>query len=199
MRLTARMIAPALLVVVALGATACGGGSGAASSGTGGGSGGATSTTLWTKLKKPLPAGPHPSSIAIEVCAKMAQQEMSAALGETASVSPPTWSPTTHLYACHYRYSGGSFSLSVKELSSWSQTYAYYKAQRSSLGFTGNLGNLGQGAFATKNGSVVVRKDWKVLYVNIDGLPSHFGKPPTSRADVAVTIADVILGCWAGD
>ena len=29
--------------------------------------------------------------------------------------------------------------------------------------------------------------------------PAQFGKPPTSRADVAVTVADVILACWAGD
>jgi hypothetical protein len=46
---------------------------------------------------------------------------------------------------------------------------------------------------------VVVRKDWKVLLVNIAGLPAQFAVPPTNRADVAVTVADVILGCWDGD
>jgi hypothetical protein len=46
---------------------------------------------------------------------------------------------------------------------------------------------------------VVVRKDWKVLLVDSSGLPAQFGVPSTSSGDVAVTVADVILGCWAGD
>jgi hypothetical protein len=131
------------------------------------------------------------------VCAKKAQVEIGDALGERASVSKPTW--VDHTYTCLYHYASGSFTMSVKELSSWSQTLSYFQARRSSLGFTGSLGNLGQGAFSTKNGSVIVRKDWKILDVDIVGLPANFGKPPTSRADVAITIADVILGCWAGD
>ena len=61
------------------------------------------------------------------------------------------------------------------------------------------LGNLGQGAFRTSGGDVVVRKDWKVLVVDISGLPSQFGVPPTSATDVAYTLADLILGCWDGD
>ena len=46
---------------------------------------------------------------------------------------------------------------------------------------------------------MVVRKDWKVLLVDNTGLPPQFGVPPTSSTAVAVTVADVILGCWAGD
>jgi len=46
---------------------------------------------------------------------------------------------------------------------------------------------------------MVVRKDWKVLVVADTGLPAQFGIPPTSAGAVAVTVADVILGCWAGD
>ena len=49
------------------------------------------------------------------------------------------------------------------------------------------------------DGSVVVRKDWKVLLVDDSALPTQFGVPPTSASDIAVTVADVILGCWAGD
>jgi hypothetical protein len=45
----------------------------------------------------------------------------------------------------------------------------------------------------------VVRKDWKVLTVDIAPLPAQFGKPATSKADVAYTVADIILGCWDGD
>ena len=43
-----------------------------------------------------------------------------------------------------------------------------------------------------RNGSVVVRKDWKVLLVNTPPLR----KPPTgSVRNLAFTVADVILGC----
>jgi hypothetical protein len=104
-----------------------------------------------------------------------------------------------HLYTCRYQYPNGTFVLSVKELSSWPQTLAYFHSLGTSMGDTGSLGNLGQGAFTTSDGSVVVRKDWKVLLVNIAPLPAQFGKPPTTKADVAYTVAAIILGCWAGD
>lgn len=112
-------------------------------------------------------------------------------------MSDPTW--IDHLYSCQYGYPTGSMELSVKELSSWAETGAYYQLLAHQLGKTRDLENLGQGSFQTTDGSVVVRKDWKVLLVNIAGLPGQFGVPPTSSGDVAVTVADVILGCWAGD
>jgi hypothetical protein len=118
-------------------------------------------------------------------------------LGVEAHVLTPTWAD--HLYSCVYKYPNGSFVMSVKELSSWAQTLSYFHGLQKTLGDTGSLGNLGQGAFTTKNGSVVVRKDWKILYVAIAGLPAEFGRPPTSAADVAYTAADLILGCWDGD
>jgi hypothetical protein len=89
--------------------------------------------------------------------------------------------------------------LSVKELSSWSQTKAYFEQLGRQLGKARTIQALGQGAFQTTNGSMVVRKDWKVLLVDTEGLPAQFGQPPTSSGDVAVTVADVILGCWSGD
>ncbi len=58
---------------------------------------------------------------------------------------------------------------------------------------------LGQGAYRTRNGSIVVRKDWKVLVVGAGGLPSQFGSPKTSSQEVALTVAGVIMGCWNGD
>ena len=126
---------------------------------------------------------------------------MASALGETAQVATPTW--TDHRYACTYAYPNsspaGSFGISVKELSSWAETYAYYDQLQAELGNSRTLESLGQAAFQTTDGSVVVRKDWKVLVVDNSGLPAQFGVPPTSAAAVAVTVADVILGCWAGD
>jgi hypothetical protein len=158
----------------------------------------ATPTTDYTvTLRAPEPAGKDPSAIAIEICSKTAQSEIQRVLGVTASVQMPTWQ--NHLYSCRYQYPNGSFVLSVKELSSWSETYAYFDSLGKSLGNVGSLGNLGQGAFSTASGSVVVRKDWKVLLVNIEPLPAEFGKPATSKSDVAYTVADIILACWAGD
>jgi hypothetical protein len=147
--------------------------------------------------ERPLPAGPHPSEIAKMVCKDEAHSEIAEALGETATVSEPTWQD--HLYSCRYGYPAGSFVLAVKELSSWAQTYAYFRMLGTELGTTRDLQGLGQAAFQTTDGSVVVRKDWKVLWVDSSGLPAQFGVPPTSSGDVAVTVADLILGCWAGD
>ncbi|MGA2522037.1 MAG: hypothetical protein ABSG81_14615 [Acidimicrobiales bacterium] len=149
------------------------------------------------ETRAPLPAGRSPSKISKMVCAVDAQREIADALGLKAVVQTPTW--VQHRYSCRYTYPNGSFTLSVQELSSWSQTVGYFRSLHSSLGDTGSVANLGQGAFSTTDGSVVVRKDWKVLFVDITGLPSQFGVPPTSASDVAVTVADVILGCWDGD
>jgi hypothetical protein len=119
------------------------------------------------------------------------------ALAETASVTTPTWAD--HVYSCQYNYPRGSLALSVKELSSWPETLAYFHGLGSQLGVAKTLPNVGQGAFQTTNGSVVVRKDWKVLLVDPTRLPAQFGNPPTTASDIAVTVAVVILGCWAGD
>lgn len=131
------------------------------------------------------------------VCSTKAEQELAGPLGVQGVVSTPSW--TDHTYSCRYAYPDGSFALSVKELSSWAETYAYYAMLGRTLGDTGKANGLGQAAFVTANGSLVVRKDWKVLLVDISGLPPRFGVPATSAADVAYTVADVIMGCWAGD
>jgi len=145
----------------------------------------------------PLPAGKNPSVISKMVCGQESQEKIARVLGVDAHVPTPTW--VDDVYSCRFVYPNGSFVLSVKELSNWSQTFAYFHGLQATLGDTGALGNLGQGAFTTKNGSVVVRKDWKVLDVAISGLPAQFGRPPTNAADVAYTVADLILGCWDGD
>ncbi len=151
-----------------------------------------------TTTEAPQPAGTHPSAISKMVCASDAQHEIAEALGlKAAKVSTPTW--VDHVYSCRYEYSSGAFTLSVKELSSWPQTLEYFHGLSTQFGSTRSLTNLGQGAFSETDGSVVVRKDWKVLTVDITGLPDQFGVPPTSSGDIAVTVADVILGCWAGD
>jgi hypothetical protein len=131
------------------------------------------------------------------VCLPKTQREVNETLGVEASVSTPTW--VDHAYSCVYRYPDGQFKVTVKELSSWPQTLATFAGFGHEQGRSAGIPNLGQGAYQTANGSVIVRKDWKILTVDISGLPEQFGKPPTSRGDVAVTVADLILACWAGD
>ena len=63
----------------------------------------------------------------------------------------------------------------MKELSSWPQTFSYFATLARKQGRSDTLANLGQGAFQTANGSTVVRKDWKILTVDISGLPGQFG------------------------
>ncbi len=131
------------------------------------------------------------------ICKPKARQEIASVLGEFATVSHPTW--MNHLYSCQYRYPSGSMVLSVKELSSWAQTKSYFAMLTKQMGTSQVINGLGQAAVETTDGSIIVRKDWKVLLVNAAGLPPQFGQPPTSSRAVAESVADVILGCWDGD
>lgn len=131
------------------------------------------------------------------ICRTEAVQEIDSALGATATVSSPTWAD--HLYSCTYRYPSGSMRLSVKELSNSTQTDAYFHQSGARMGDTGAIENLGQGAFRTSNGSIVARKDWRVLLVDVTDMPAQFGQPPTTEDRVALTTAEVILACWSGD
>ena len=85
------------------------------------------------------------------------------------------------MYSCRYVYTSGVLTLSVKELADKAETDAYFASLATKLGKTENIKGLGQGAFTTKNLSAVVRKDYKVLTVDISGCPPQFGTPPDSR------------------
>ncbi len=108
----------------------------------------------------------------------------------------PTWNG--QIYSCTYTYPNGAVSLSVKELGTKSATTAYPASLAHTLGRRTNKLTLGQGAFSTANGSVVVRKDTKVLLVDISRLTGQLGQPPENAAAAAVNIAAAVLGCWTG-
>jgi hypothetical protein len=111
----------------------------------------------------------------------------------------PTW--VNHVYSCDYVYPNGAvMRLSVKEMSSPDQTTAYYDSLAQQLGKAPSQPSLslGQGAFVTKNGSLVVRKDYKVLLVDVSKLPQQFGVPADSRGNVAINVGVAIMGCWTG-
>ena len=132
------------------------------------------------------------------ICSTELQHELAYSLGvRTVSVPRHTW--VHHLYTCRYVYRTGVMVLSVQELSSRSATTAYFDKLGHQLGDTGTMNGLGQGAFSTTAGSVVVRKDYRVLLVDVSGLPKKFGKPLAARSSIAITVTDSILACWRGD
>jgi hypothetical protein len=141
------------------------------------------------------PARATPSAAAKMVCAREAQNELAAVIGvRTTQPVVPTWSD--HIYSCRYTYHKAVMVLSVKELSSKAETDAYFTSLKHRLG---QAQDLGESAFTTKNRSLVVRKDYKVLLVDISGLPGRFGDPLSSRGKIAIRVGATIMNCWTGD
>jgi hypothetical protein len=83
-------------------------------------------------------------------------------------------------------------------MSSVNETTSYFDALGKKLGRGADLPELGEGAFQTRNGSAVVRKDYRVLLVDVSSLPARFGNPLAARSDIAAGVAGVIMVCWIG-
>jgi hypothetical protein len=159
-----------------------------------------TGTTTVEQFSSPSyeKAKPSPSKSAKQVCQDEARNDISVALGiRETRVTTPTWLRADHLYSCTYVYPQGQFTLHVKEMSSAAETTAYFDSILRKYRSTQKLTGLGQGAWILKNNDVVVRKDYKVLLVDVQKLPATFGLRMT-RSDVATNVAVVIMGCWTG-
>jgi hypothetical protein len=153
-----------------------------------------TTTTHATSV-----ASKDPSVSAKMICATEAQTDIYESATGVKTIAPfkPTW--IDHLYSCKYVYpAGASMTLSVKEVSTAAETTAYFDSLATKLHKTSRQVEIGEGAFQVQDGSVVVRKDFKVLLVDITKLPAQFGVPLASRGDVAITVAGTIMSCWTG-
>jgi hypothetical protein len=140
-----------------------------------------------------------PSESAKMICSAEAQKDIeeSATGAHATKVTKPTWND--HIYSCTFQYpDDASFTMSVKELSNVDETTAYYDSLAEKYGKKQDI-QLGQGAFVTKNGFTVVRKDYKVLLVDTSKLPAEFGQPPDKPSDVGINVASVIMSCWTGE
>jgi hypothetical protein len=145
----------------------------------------------------PAQAGDGPSESATMICQPEATGEVAVALGIKTTTAPSaTW--TDHVYTCRYMYQDGLMVLSVKELADEAATTAYLNAAQQSLPSSTAVRVLGQDGFAGPDGSLYLRKDFKVLHVDVSGLPDSVGQPPRKRADAAFTVAAVIMSCWTG-
>jgi hypothetical protein len=154
----------------------------------------------------PTTTGGHvakPASNVASVSAKMiCENEAAGEIYQSATgvktIAPlkPTW--VDHVYSCDYVYPGGAkMTLSVKEMSNEAETTAYFDSLATKLGKTDAAVGI-PNAFQVKDGSVVVRKDFKVLLVDVTKLPASFGVPPASKGDVAINVAATVMGCWTG-
>lgn len=132
------------------------------------------------------------------ICAPEAQNAIYQSATGVKTIAPfmPTW--VDHVYSCDYVYPGGAvMRLSVKEVSTTAETTAYYDSLAAKLHKIKDVA-AGQGGYQVQDGSVVVRKDYKVLLVDIGRLPASFGVPAASRGDVAINVAVTIMSCWTG-
>jgi hypothetical protein len=142
------------------------------------------------------PPSSQPSASSKMICSKEAQTDIAASIGVKAKVSTPTW--VNDVYSCGYTYSAGVITLSVKENDNAAETTKEYNADAAKLGRRPAVVSFGQGAYITTNGSVIVRKDFKVLDVDVSKIPLKFGSPAQDRSDVALSIAATVMSCWTG-
>ncbi len=185
-----------LLAILALALGACGGSSKPKSEPVTSPNGQSQPTTEPGHVAKAAAADPSVS--AKMVCQTEAVNDIANVIGvKTTSISKPTW--IDQVYSCDYNYPGNAkMTLRVKELSSIDETTAYYDGLAEQLGKKQDLQGLGQGAFSTKSGSVVTRKDYKVLVVDTSKLPAQFGVPPDTRENDAINVSFTIMECWVG-
>ena len=143
------------------------------------------------------PAGSEPSKAALMICSDDIRDQVRTALRLTAPV-PVRSSWQNRLYTCAYTLPVGPMVLSVQESTSKPAAADYFRRLRARLGSTEPLLGLGEQAYATKTGTVVVLKDDMTLRVDTTGLPVVFGSQQQRRTDLAYEVASVVLGCWTG-
>ena len=144
------------------------------------------------------PVGAAPSKSARMICSLEAQQEMLADATGVRTTQPAVATWKDGLYSCRYTYGNNVMVLSVKELADKTDTDRYFASLSRQLGKSRDV-PLGQDAFVARDGSVVVRKDYKVLLVDMSELPEQFGSPLDNRENIALNAATVIMGCWTGE
>lgn len=143
--------------------------------------------------------GVDPTSATKMICEAEAKKDIAQSGVGFDTIEPlrPAWDKASRIYSCGYVYAGGAkMTLSVKETSSAAAATAYFDSLAERLGKARSLFGTGEGAYTTIGGDTVVRKDSKVLLVDVSKLPPRFGKPADTRDSIATNVAVVIMGCW---
>lgn len=146
----------------------------------------------------PIQAAAGPSPSAMMICAAETRADLNKALGlHTVAAGTATW--VNPVYTCRYVLPAGPLVISVTETADAAATGRTFSALRGSAGPTHDVVGLGQAAYGTDDGTVVLRKDNNILRVDATSLPVQFGAQQQKRTDFAYEIASDILGCWTGD
>jgi hypothetical protein len=114
---------------------------------------------------------------------------------------PPSteWRWSNGVYTCDYHLPMGRMSLQVTVLAGAPQASTLFDADRGRTLGAQPLAGLGERAFGTDNGTVLVLKDNQVLVVDTTRLPQEFGANGQRRSDLAYEVASDVMGCWTGD
>jgi hypothetical protein len=142
-----------------------------------------------------LPDAPSPQ--AEMVCAPEAQQDIQDLIGVVPTAVGPI-QYANHTSTCRYAYANGAFTLVVQDLPNDITTTKTYEALAGRLGKIDSIDLPDAQAFTTNDGSIVLRRDTKVMLVDVTQLPGTFGSPPSPRADAARLIMKAVLNCWVG-
>jgi hypothetical protein len=138
-----------------------------------------------------------PSDTAAMVCGQDVVGDVARALSlPTPPATTSTWADP--LYTCTYRLPMGPLVLSVEESPGPAEAARFFDEERRRLGEPAPAPGLGERAYATPTGTVVVSKDAMTLTVDATGLPEVFGDDGQRRSDFAYEVASVVLGCWTG-
>jgi hypothetical protein len=142
-------------------------------------------------------ADAQPSRTAAMVCGDDVVGDVSRALSLP---GPPrtTASWADPLFTCDYDLPMGPLVLSVQESADPAAALADWEARRAGLGDSAPAPGLGERAYATPAGTVVVVKDAMTLTVDATGLPEVFGVNGQRRSAFAYEVASIVLGCWTG-
>jgi hypothetical protein len=143
------------------------------------------------------PTGNPPASAAM-ICDADIKSKIREVLG---LAGPPSteWRWSNGVYTCDYDLPMGRMSLQVTVLAGVQQAGTMFDADRARTPGALPLRGLGERAFGTKDGTVLVLKDNQILVVDATRLPEEFGANGQRRTDLAYEVASDVMGCWTGD
>ena len=157
-----------------------------------------TSTPARTTAAPAAAAGAGPTATALMVCGS----DISTKITQILRLDRPASTHSTFTagrFTCTYDLPVGPLVLAVQQSPTKAQADTYFRTLRPTLGLTEDQPGLGEHAYSTPTGTIVVIKDNQTLTVDATALPAVFGTQDQKRTDLAYEVASDVLGCWTGD
>ena len=160
-----------------------------------------TTTPTTTPARTTAPAtaaGAGPTATALMVCGS----DISTKITQILRLDRPASTHSTFTagrFTCTYDLPVGPLVLAVQQSPTKAQANTYFRTLRPTLGLTEDQPGLGEHAYSTPTGTIVVIKDNQTLTVDATALPAVFGTQDQKRTDLAYEVASDVLGCWTGD